>query len=135
MLADAQPAVTWSILDHERRPKAGFGAVREACAPVIVTADRPDAAYRPGSRLAFDVHVVSDLRRPLTGVVAGAFLRWPGGEKAWRFAGEVPADSCVRVGRVESMLPSSVRPGPIALDLTLRWGGGVTTNSYASRVE
>jgi beta-mannosidase len=135
MLADAQPAVSWSILDHERRPKAGYGAVAEACAPVIVTADRPDEVYRPGSRLALDVHVVSDLRSPLDGVIAGAVLRWPGAEKAWRYTGEVPADSCVRVGRVECTLPDVVEPGPITLDLTLRWDGGGTGNSYASRVE
>ncbi len=102
---------------------------------MIVTADRPDEVYRPGSRVALDVHVVSDLRSPLAGVVAGAVLRWPGAEKAWRYTGEVPADSCVRVGRVECTLPDVVEPGPITLDLTLRWDGGGTSNSYASRVE
>jgi beta-mannosidase len=134
MLADAQPAVSWSILDHCRRPKAGYGAVAEACAPVIITAERPDVVYRPGDRVALDVHVVSDLRTPLTGVAAGAVLRWPGAERAWRYEGDVPADSCVRVGRVECALPDSVEPGPVTLDLTLRWGGGSTRNSYTSRV-
>ncbi len=134
MLADAQPAVTWAILDHERRPKVAYGAVTAACAPVIITAERPDPSYRPGSRLALDVHVVSDLRAPLTEVVAGATLRWPGGERTWRYSGDVPADSCVRIGRLECPLPASVEPGTITLDLTLHWDGGQTANSYASRV-
>jgi beta-mannosidase len=135
MLADAQPAVTWSILDHRRRPKAGYGAVAAACAPVIVTADRPLPVYRAGTRVALDVHVVSDLRTPLAGVVAVALLRWPGAEKAWRYKGDVPADSCVRVGRVDCILPASSEPGPLTLELTLRWDGGGTSNSYRSRVE
>ena len=89
------------------------------------------ASYRAGTRVALDVHVVSDLRTPLAGVVAAAVLRWPGAEKVWRYKGEVPADSCVRVGRVEYILPGSVDPGPLTLDLTLRWDGGGTSNSYS----
>ena len=134
LLADAQPAVTWSILDHERRPKAGYRAVAEVCAPVIITADRPEASYRPGRRLSLDVHAVSDLRRPLDDAVARAVLRWPGGEKVWRYTGDVPADSCVRIGRIEHTLPASSGPGSITLDLSLRWDGGQTTNSYASQI-
>ncbi|MBV9413277.1 MAG: hypothetical protein JO148_16920, partial [Acidimicrobiia bacterium] len=39
--ADAHPSVTWSVLDHTRSPKRGFAALRDACRPVIVVADRP----------------------------------------------------------------------------------------------
>jgi beta-mannosidase len=131
LLADAQPAVSWSILDHERRPKAAYHAVAAACAPVIVTASRPAVSYRAGERIGLDVHVVSDRRQPLQGAIATAALRWPGGEHTWRFAGDVPGDSCVRVGRVEQAVD---RPGPVTLDLALRWDGGEVTNCYTSEV-
>jgi beta-mannosidase len=134
LLADAQPAVSWSILDHERRPKAGYRAVTEACAPVIITAARPDASYRPGSRVSLNVHAVSDLRRPLGTTVARAALRWPGGQKEWRYTGDVPADSCVRIGRIEHTLPDSAQAGPLTLELTLHWDGGRATNSYTSQI-
>jgi beta-mannosidase len=134
LLADAQPAVTWSILGHDRQPKPGYAAVTAACAPVIVTAGRPAATYRPGARVALDVHAVSDLRRPLGAAVARAVLRWPGGEQAWRYTGDVPADSCVRIGRIEHTLPASAGPGPLSLDLTLHWEGGQVTNWYAGEV-
>ena len=65
-VTDAQPAVSWSVLDHDRVPKAGYEALLEACRPVIVVADRLPAAVTPGEPLALDVHVVSDLRVPLT---------------------------------------------------------------------
>ncbi len=73
--ADGYPAVTWSVLDHERVPKAGFHALAAACAPVIVVADRLAASYVPGDSVALDVHVVSDLREPIAdGVVSAAAL-------------------------------------------------------------
>src|SRR5690606_32942568 len=40
LLADGHPGITWSVLDHERRPKLGYEALRAACRPVIVVADR-----------------------------------------------------------------------------------------------
>ena len=138
LLADAQPAITWSVLDHERCPKSGYEAVKAACAPVIVTADRPAALYQAGQRLEADIHVVSDLRTPLAEVEATAVLRWPGGDRRWRFAGDVPADSCTRVGRISHTLPAGGPEGPVVLDLAVRWShGGVTTsvaNSYGTRV-
>ncbi|MBX3287030.1 MAG: glycoside hydrolase, partial [Actinobacteria bacterium] len=58
LLADGHPAVSWSVLDHERVPKAGYAALRDACRPVIVVADRLPAEVVAGQALAIDVHVV-----------------------------------------------------------------------------
>jgi beta-mannosidase len=134
LLADAQPAISWSVLDHQRSPKSGYAAVKAACAPVIVTADRPAESYRPGDRFEADVHIVSDLRAALPEAEATAALRWPGGERRWRFAGEVPADTCTRIGRVSHILPSETPAGPIVLELAVRWAEGGATNTYESRV-
>jgi beta-mannosidase len=135
MLADAQPAVTWSILDHERIPKAAYAVVARACAPVIVVADRPAPSYRPGDKLSLDVHAVSDLRQPVEGAVVDAALSWPGGRREWRFGGDVGADRCVRVGRVALTLPRDAGPGEMSLELRMTWPGGETTNLYTSQVE
>ena len=35
LFADGHPAVTWSVLDHERMPKLGYEALREACRTVL----------------------------------------------------------------------------------------------------
>ena len=135
MLADAQPAVTWSILDHERVPKAAYRAVQEACAPVIVVADRPEVTYGPGDKVVLDVHAVSDLRVPVRGVVVDAALDWPGGRRAWRFSGDIDADRCVRIGKISAALPRDAGRGPIELTLRMRWPDGETANRYSSRVE
>ena len=126
--ADAYPSVTWSVLDHARVPKQGYDALRRACAPVIVVADRLPASIAPGQRLGLDVHVVSDLRGPIDGAVLDARVRWPGGGHEWRWEGDIAADSCVHVGRIDCEVPSLT--GALGLDLTLEAGEVSATNHY-----
>jgi beta-mannosidase len=127
---DGSPAVTWAVLDDERRPKLAFGALAAACAPVVVIADRPAAAYPPSALVELDVHVVSDLRRPLPGARVVARL----GEERFGWEGLVPADACVRVGTVRAALPA--KPGPVRLLLSLTADNGALTarNEYCIAV-
>lgn len=134
LLADAQPAVSWSVLDHERVPKAGFDAVRRACRPVAIVASPPPGPAAPGRRVQADLHVVSDLRTPLAGAVAEATLAWPGGSRSWRFGGDVGPDRAARVGRIVHTLPDDAPSGPLSLGLRLVWEGGESENHYSSDV-
>jgi hypothetical protein len=86
-LADPLPAVSWSVLDHERRPKRGYAALRDACRPVL-----PMVEPRAGL-----VHVVNDTRAAIVG--AGLEVSVDG--RVTRWAGDVPADGIAFVGRVE----------------------------------
>ncbi|MGH9103172.1 MAG: glycoside hydrolase family 2 protein, partial [Acidimicrobiales bacterium] len=83
LLADAQPAVSWSLLDHTRNAKPAWHALTAGCAPVAVIADRPARAYRAGQELRLDVHAVSDLRAPIAGATVTATLRSPGVHREW----------------------------------------------------
>lgn len=130
-LNDAHPGITWSVLDHERVPKAGHAALAEACRPVIVVGDRPPATVAPGEALALDVHIVSDRRIDLTGTVE-VIARWEGGAHRWRFAGDVPADSCVLVGTVQLEVPSA--PGELVLELRGEVGDDRPTNEYRTTI-
>ncbi|CAN5760762.1 glycoside hydrolase family 2 TIM barrel-domain containing protein [soil metagenome] len=120
-LADAHPAVSPSVLDHERVPKAGYAALQEACRPVIVVADRLPADLVTGATHALDVHVVSDLRVPVADIEVAAKLSFPDGEQRWRFGGSVEADSVVRIGTLPIEVPD--RPGPVTLELRLTGAG------------
>src|SRR3954447_992926 len=132
MLADAHPAVTWSVLDHALNPKTGYVALAAACAPVVVVADRPDASYAPGTPIVLDVHVVSDLRVAVEGAQVTARLSWPGGDETWRWEGDVGADVCVRVGTVQAITPDA--EGPLELELTLESTMAKASNTYRSQV-
>jgi beta-mannosidase len=128
-LADAHPGITPSLLDHERRPKAALDALAEACRPVIVVAGRTLPTRAPGDKLALDVHVVSDRRTPIADAEVTATLSWDGGSREWRWAGDVGADACVRVGVLQTELPDA--EGPVVLDLSLRLPDGeLVTNRY-----
>jgi beta-mannosidase len=130
-LADCLPMVSWAVLDHERRPKQAYDALRAACRPVIVVADRLPEHARTGAELDLDVHVVSDRRDPIVGAVTTATLSWMGGHKTTSWSGDVPADACSRVGRLHAVLPDT--PGQLALDLTLSLPDGeVVANRYES---
>ena len=86
-LADPHPLVSWSVLDHERTPKRGYFALRDACRPLL-------AMVEPRAGL---VHVVNDTHDELTEAevevsVDGRTARW---------TGDVPADGIAYVGTVE----------------------------------
>jgi beta-mannosidase len=129
---DGHPAVSWSVLDHERAPKAGFDALAAACAPVIITADRPAPVYPAGDVLVLDVHAVSDLRQPVEAALVTATLTWPGGSHQWWWEGDIPADSCVRVGTIQALVPEA--EGRLALELTLEATGVKASASYESSI-
>ena len=129
--ADGMPAVTWSVLGHDRQPKLGYAALSAACLPVIVVADRLPSSVRPGANLDLDVHVVSDLRRPLDGCVVTARLVWTGGEREWRFGGDVGNDECVLVGHVRTTVPDA--SGPLTLLLELE-GPEHASNAYETTI-
>ena len=134
MLADAHPAVSWSLLDHERNAKLAYHALVEACRPVIVVAERLPPSLAPGDALALDIHVVSDLHRSLDEVEVTASLRWPGGQHEWRWAGDVPPDACQRVGTISIVVPEAT--GELVLDLELSGPDDlVVTNRYQAPIE
>ncbi|WP_426574088.1 glycoside hydrolase family 2 protein [Aquihabitans sp. McL0605] len=135
LLADGHPAISGSVLDHERTPKLAYHALAEACRPVVVVADRLPAELVGGETLALDVHVVSDLRRPVEQLEVTARLAWEGGEQRWRFGGAVAADTCVRVGTLQVEVPDE--PGPVTLHLELTGQGvpgGTVTRTDRSRI-
>ena len=131
-LNDAAPVVSWSVLDHARRPKLAWQALVHACRPVIVVADRPPSIVTAGEQLRLDVHAVNDLLRSVDPAVVDVVARWAGGEQRWRFGGAVGADECVKVGRVELTVPDTL--GALTFDLTLTAGELRATNHYGCAV-
>jgi beta-mannosidase len=130
---DPTPMVSCSVLDHERRPKLGWDAVRRACRPVIVVADRPPEIVSPGDPVRLGVHVVNDRRTPIDPATVEVTVRWPGGRRRWRFGGRADADDCVLVGTVELDVPETL--GQLAFDLRLIAGDEtLATNRYTSAV-
>ncbi|HTW10502.1 MAG TPA: hypothetical protein VME46_23555 [Acidimicrobiales bacterium] len=163
-LNDAQPAISCSLVDWQRRPKVALAALQAVCAPVVVMADWPATSYAPGNTVSFALHVVNDGRQPLATARLEVRLSWPGGGRQWSFGGDAPVLHCTYIGRVEARLPEladlqgvpeqlgtaslasgpadavSLRAGeggwPLRLDLQLSWGDPqqIVTNHYESAI-
>jgi beta-mannosidase len=131
-LNDSAPAISSSVLDHQRRPKLAFATVAAACAPVLVVADQLPPDVFAGDRLDLAVHVISDLRASLDFAVVDVVASWPGGEQRWRFGGPIPADDVVLVGGVRLEIPDAV--GPMMLDLRLTAGHVTSHNHYSTTI-
>lgn len=132
-LADCRPAVSFAIYDHDRNPKQAVAAVRAACTPLIVVADRLPSEIAMGEPLLLDVHVVSDLREGLNGLEVRAELDWPGGHHEWAWRGAVKADDVARIGSINWVAPAT--PGSVSLRLVLyRDGIEVADNHYRASI-
>ncbi|HEV8295768.1 MAG TPA: hypothetical protein VGQ20_00675 [Acidimicrobiales bacterium] len=131
-LADVTPQFGFGVLDARGRPKQAWWELVESCRPLIIVADPLPDPLEPGAELELAVHAVSDERVDRPGAIVHAELRSPVGTRAWRWEGDVGADSCVRVGTVDWTVPTT--PGVVVLDLTLRAGDLVVTNRYAAEV-
>ncbi len=83
--ADGHPAVTWSVLGHDRVPKAGYAALRDACRTVL-----PMLEPRRGL-----IHVANEGRTAL----AGARIEVEIDGRVRTLLGDVPARSLSYVGR------------------------------------
>lgn len=129
---DSSAAISWSVLDHLRNPKEGFAALQDACRPVVVVADRLPSRTRCGRSLGIDIHVVSDLRNDLRNLICEARIETVGSSGTvkvgkWQWKGDVGADTCVRVGRIELTMPDPGDDHESRLDLvvTLHQAGAV----------
>ncbi|HEX6381557.1 MAG TPA: hypothetical protein VF180_09975 [Acidimicrobiia bacterium] len=109
--ADGHPGVTWSVLDHERRPKPGHAALASACRSVLPMVD-PRTGH---------VHVANELRRSFPGAEIEVRIA----EARWAFGGDLAADSLAYVGRVA--IPSEA----LRIDVVLRQSDlGEVANGY-----
>jgi beta-mannosidase len=130
-LADPGPMISASVLDHHRTPKLAWQAVVDACRPVILVTDPLRPVLRPGTRLGLDLHVVNDLRSAVTDATIAVTCSWRGGRHQWAFRGDVEADSCALVGRLELTVPDA--PGDFLLGLALTGRDGSDAEITATR--
>jgi len=133
-LIDVRPGISLSVIDHDREPKDAYGAVRDACRPVIVVADRMQTRLVPGELLALGVDVINDLREPVERHAVTAELSWSGGTADWRFAAEVATDSVRRVGTIHWTIPSRRGAVRLAISITDEAGAVVATNTYTAAI-
>lgn len=145
MFMDCWPSVTWSVLDHARRPKAGYHTLKTVCQPVLIGLDLfretfPMATDQAGKTQPFDVTpwVVNDRHEEIRGCRYEVELTGPGGR--FTFASDtrfdLPADGVLaRAPHLTCALPGDLAVGAYTLKLTLRRDSEtLSRNSYSLEV-
>jgi len=146
--ADCWPAITWSIVSHTRRPKAGYYALQRAFQPVLIETDLDKPVWSKGKSreapvglgLALKVWVVNDEHRTIEGATYEAWLRGVGPNGVRPQGPGVPigkmkeqvsiaADSVVSLPTLYCTLPSDLAPGAYELVLVLKEGDRVTSEN------
>jgi beta-mannosidase len=127
MFVDDWPSITWSVLDYDRQPKAGFYALQMAMQPVLpsINATSPERldgrrwAYSAPDRITIALSVVNDT----LDAYLDAQLRW----RIKDGDGQVVMSDAVRINvradesrSVTSLRPSHLTPGDYHLAVELR---------------
>jgi len=106
-LNEPWPAISWSLVDYYRRPKAAYAAVKRLMNPVLVSLEYPLRRYRAGDNLDLSVWVVNDLSVNLHGCRLEIEL-WAGARQVvarHAMELEIEPESATTVGRVCWTLP------------------------------
>jgi beta-mannosidase len=132
MLNDPSEAISWSVVDWRRRPKAAYEILKTAMNPVLICAEYPQESYEAGTDLSLQLFVVNDLARGL-GEVGWSWELRLGGANIARGDGEteIAKDSIVRIGEASATLPA---PGIAVLQLRLSGRDVTAHNRYGFRV-
>ncbi len=100
---DCWPAITWSVIDYERRPKLGYEALRRAMAPVQTLTDLPYRFALTGP-IRFGIWIVNDTREDLPDVMC---RWWAAADGERRADGEVPCAAARGIARIgEGTIPT-----------------------------
>ncbi len=65
MFVDGWPSITWSVVDHLRRPKLGYRALQAACSPVYLSVRLAAPTMRAGAAIKADLVLINDLHRDI----------------------------------------------------------------------
>lgn len=115
-LADPSPAGGFGLLDSDRRAKAAWPVLVDACRPTIVAADPLPWSMHVGERAGLDIHVISDLHDALIdGVVTATVTHGDGSSSTHRWGGPVGPDT---VEHITNLAIEAISPGELVLDLT-----------------
>lgn len=131
-LRDLRPAFSSSLIDHDDHAKPAHDALRDAYAPVIATFEGWPTCTHPGETVAGDIHVISDVRRPVRDARCAVRIAWDDGSAAWEFGGDLDPDRCTRVGRVSVTVPDHA--SRLIAEIEVVGDDLSVTNTYSSPV-
>ncbi|MFO8057411.1 MAG: glycoside hydrolase family 2 TIM barrel-domain containing protein [bacterium] len=103
MLNDPWPAISWSVIDYELKPKASYEAVKQAYQPVLVTAAYENRRWKAGDEFKARLMIVNDLHESFENARVTTSLC---GEQGAGFDLTVAEDSLTKAGKLQETIPA-----------------------------
>lgn len=132
LFADSSPGISFSVVDHERRPKPGYQTLKQCMNPVYICTDPLRPAYPVGGAVELRVYLINDRYRPARGTWSWRISR--GGQVLAEESrpAYIPPDGLVPVaGGVTFAIADEIGPGAAELELRLELEGEeAVTNRY-----
>jgi len=121
MFVECWDAISWAVLDYQRRPKAGYEALRKACQPLLPSIDLRREHCLPGDQIQAGFWLVNDLPHAFEDLAIRFGLRDRRGRDWWSEQRRIPqleADGLLAVFAIEAagfspwLAPRDAPPGP-----------------------
>jgi beta-mannosidase len=100
------PAICWSVLDYDLKPKLAYTQLKDTLNPLLVSARFADRAWQPGENFTGRVVLVNDYPQAFPGLTVTAKV----GDQSKTFTAELPADGVLDLGEIELKLPGEGAP-------------------------
>ncbi len=100
------PAICWSVLDYDLKPKLAYTQLKDTLNPLLVSAQFADRAWQPGENFSGRVVLVNDYPQAFPGLTVTAKV----GDQSKTFTAELPADGVLDLGEIELKLPGEGAP-------------------------
>lgn len=129
MFTDANPAISWSVVDYWREPKTSYYALQRAFRPTYACTIVPATPAIRGSAIDIPIYVIND-RHEAVAVTVSVTLRDPDGVVLAEIVRQrhVPADSMAL--QLDELRLTPTQTGRYHIGITLRDDQGELVNSY-----
>ncbi len=120
------PAICWSVVDYDLKPKRSYEVLMDTYNPVLVTARFEDREWKRGDIFEAEIMVVNDLHREFKKAKIEASLC---GEALEQWTLDIPEDDVIIAGKIRAEISEGCnRP---YFDLSLKESGAeISSNHY-----
>ena len=124
-LNEPWPAISWSVIDYYRQPKAAYHKVTQVYNPVLLSVLYPFKSYRAREALPLEIWAINDLLEPIEQTRAEVTLD---GQRLFAQTLSLPADSSALVARLTH--PLTQPPRHLSTRLLTPEGRVLSANDY-----
>jgi len=118
---DAQPAVSWAVVDVERNPKSAYFAVADALSPIWPMTKFQFAPYKKGETIVLPLYVANDELKAYKAGLTAAIFR--GEKKLFENSWPVTLEPDMKTKLIDSLVFKPEQEGEYHLKLVLDVSG------------